>query len=227
MKSKCVQFYIDNIFQANAEWKRATILTGNEGSFMREKIKNLTISWVVLSILYVLLGISLAVWPSFVMGVICYVFGAILLLYGTFAIYGFCRGKEHKIGSFLTLFLGIVSAALGTMMVGYPAKVQSVIFVILGLYIAVDAVFNIRRVLHLRRMDDSKWKIHLILAVTAVLLGMFIACYPLFAEAFLFRSIGLILVFAGGSDLWTLIQLSCLTHRDSGLPDVNGDIVDR
>ena len=44
---------------------------------MREKIKNLTISWVVLSILYVLLGISLAVWPSFVMGVICYVFGAI------------------------------------------------------------------------------------------------------------------------------------------------------
>ena len=113
------------------------------------------------------------------------------------------------------------------MMVGYPAKVQSVIFVILGLYIAVDAVFNIRRVLHLRRMDDSKWKIHLILAVTAVLLGMFIACYPLFAEAFLFRSIGLILVFAGGSDLWTLIQLSCLTHRDSGLPDVNGDIVDR
>lgn len=82
---------------------------------MREKIKNMTISWVILSVLYVLLGISLAVWPSFVMSVICYAFGAILLLYGAFVICGFYRGKEHKAISLLTLFLGIVSAALGAM----------------------------------------------------------------------------------------------------------------
>ena len=90
---------------------------------MREKIKNMTISWVILSVLYVLLGISLAVWPSFVMSVICYAFGAILLLYGAFVICGFYRGKEHKAISLLTLFLGIVSAALGAMMIIYPAKV--------------------------------------------------------------------------------------------------------
>ena len=193
---------------------------------MKEKIKNMTVSWVVLSILYILLGISLAVWPALVMSVICYAFGAILLLYGVFSIYGFYRGKAHKAGALLALFLGIVSAALGAMMIVFPAKVQSVIFVILGLYIVIDAILNIRRVWSMRWMEYPRWKIHLILAIAAALLGVFIAAYPLLTGTVIFTSIGLILIFVGGSDLWTLVQLSCLMHRGSGLPDMNGDIVD-
>lgn len=192
---------------------------------MREKIKNMTISWVILSVLYVLLGISLAVWPSFVMSVICYVFGAILLLYGAFVICGFYRGKEHKAISLLTLFLGIVSAALGAMMIIYPAKVQSVMFVILGLYIVIDAVLNVRRVLGMRRMAYPRWKIHLVLSVAAALLGMFIAGYPLYTGIMVFRSIGLILIFVGGSDLWTLIQLSYLTRMSPEFPGERSDMI--
>ncbi|MEI3580934.1 MAG: DUF308 domain-containing protein [Acutalibacteraceae bacterium] len=193
---------------------------------MKEKIKNITVSWVVLSVLYILLGISLAVWPAFVMSVICYVFGAILLLYGVFSICGFYRGKEHKAVALLALFLGIVSAALGAMMIIFPDKVQSVIFVILGLYVVIDAVLNIRRVWSMRWMAYPRWKIHLILAVAAALLGIFIAGYPLYTETVVFRSIGLILIFVGGSDLWTLIQLSYLTHMRSEFPGEHGDIVD-
>lgn len=92
-------------------------------------------------------------------------------LYGAFVICGFYRGKEHKAISLLTLFLGIVSAALGAMMIIYPAKVQSVMFVILGLYIVIDAVLNVRRVLGMRRMAYPRWKIHLVLSVAAALLG--------------------------------------------------------
>ena len=186
----------------------------------------MTISWMVLSILYVLLGISLAVWPSLVMSVICYAFGAILLLYGVFAIYGFYRGKEHKASSLLTLFLGIVSTALGAIMVIYPSMVQGVIFVILGLYIVIDAVLNIRRVLVMRRLDYPKWKMHLLFSIAAAFLGIFIICYPLVAEATIFRSIGLILIFVGGADLWTLIQLSLLAHVNPGLLAVDDDEVD-
>ena len=184
---------------------------------MKEKIKNMTISWIVLSILYVLLGISLAVWPSLVMNVIFYAFGAILLLYGAFAIYGFYRSKEHKAGSLLTLFLGIVTAALGTIMVVYPSMVQGVFFVILGLYIVIDAVLNIRRILIMRQLDYPNWKIHLILSIIAAALGGSLICYPLLAEATIFRSVGLILIFVGGADLWTLIQLSYLGHLNPGL----------
>ena len=123
----------------------------------------MTISWIVLSVLYVLLGISLAIWLSFVMSVIGYIFGVILILYDGLVIYGFYRSKEQKVGSLLTLFLGIVSAALGVVMVMYPSMVQGVIFAVLGLYIAIDAVLNIRHVLVMRRLDDPKWKIHLFL----------------------------------------------------------------
>lgn len=191
---------------------------------MKEKIKNMTVSWIVLAVLYILLGISLAVWPDVVMSVICYAFGAILLLYGVFAIYGFYRRKEHKASSLLTLFLGIVSAALGMIMIIYPATVQSVIFVILGLYIVIDSILNIRRILGMRRLDYSKWKIHLVLSITAAALGGFVACYPLLAETTIFRSVGFILIFVGGTDLWTLIQgtyLSSQSHELSTMEDEN------
>ncbi|MGI5959212.1 MAG: HdeD family acid-resistance protein [Massiliimalia sp.] len=186
---------------------------------MKEKIKNRSISWIVLSILYILLGISLAVWPTFLMNIFCYALGILLLSYGSFAIYNFFREKEHKISSLLNLFLGIISGALGIIMFFYPEVVQSAAFVIFGLYIIVDSVLNIVRVFRFRQTTYAKWKIHLFLSVIAILLGILVACYPLLAEGTVFRILGFILIYVGGTDLWTLIQFSYVTSSEYCLPD--------
>ena len=193
---------------------------------MKERLKNMTVSFVFLSILYLLLGIVLLVWPTLVMDIISYAFGAILLLYGLFAIIGFYRSEDRRGGAFLGLFLGIVAAAVGAIMVLYPPLIQSIIPVILGLYIAIDGLLSVKRTLELHRMDYARWNVNLILSLVSAGLGIFIVFHPLLTQASLFRVIGVVLIYAGGSDLWTLLQLSRWTKEYRKTHPVDIDPID-
>ena len=193
---------------------------------MKERLKNMTVSFVFLSILYLILGVVLILWPTIVMDIICYAFGAILLLYGIFAIVGFYRSEDRKGGAFLWLFLGIVAAAVGAVMVIYPPLIQGVIPVILGLYIAIDALLSVKRTLELQRMDYSHWNINLILSLVSAGLGIFVVFHPLLTEAALFRVIGIVLLYAGVSDLWTIFQLSQWTKEYRKTHPVDVDPID-
>lgn len=193
---------------------------------MKERLKNMTVSFVFLSVLYLLLGVVLLLWPALVMDIISYAFGVILLLYGLFAIVGFYRNEDRRGGAFLGLFLGIVAAAVGAIMILYPPLIQSIIPVILGLYIAIDGLLSVKRTLELHRMDYARWNINLILSLVSTALGIFIVFHPLLTEAALFRVIGVVLIYAGGSDLWTLFQLSHWTKEYRKTHPVDIDPID-
>ncbi|WP_297235061.1 HdeD family acid-resistance protein [uncultured Flavonifractor sp.] len=193
---------------------------------MKERLKNMTVSFVFLSVLYLLLGVVLLLWPTLVMDIISYAFGAILLLYGLFAIIGFYRSEDRRGGAFLGLFLGIVAAAVGAIMVLYPPLIQSIIPVILGLYIAIDGLLSVKRTLELQRMDYARWNVNLILSLISAALGIFVVFHPLLTEAALFRVIGVVLIYAGGSDLWTLFQLSRWTKEYRKTHPVDIDPID-
>lgn len=193
---------------------------------MKERLKNMTVSFVFLSILYLILGVVLIIWPTIVMDIICYAFGAILLLYGVFAIYGFYRSENRKGGDFLGLFLGIVAAAVGAVMVIYPPLIQGVIPVILGLYIAIDGLLSLKRTMELQRMDYAHWNINMILSLVSAGLGIFVVFHPLLTEAALFRVVGIVLLYAGASDLWTIFQLSQWTKEYRKTHPVDVDPID-
>lgn len=193
---------------------------------MKDRLRNMTVSYVFLSVLYAVLGAVLLIWPTTVMNLICYFFGAILLLYGIFAIWGYCRREDRKGSAFLGLFLGIVSAAVGAVMVLYPPLIQSIIPVILGLYIAIDGLLSAKRALELRRIEYAHWNINLILSLAAAALGVFVIFHPLLAEETLFRVVGAVLLYTGGSDLWTLYQLSHCTKEYRKTHPVDVDPID-
>lgn len=188
---------------------------------MKERLKQMTVSFVFLSILYLLLGAVLLLWPVPVMNLICYAFGAILLLYGLFTIIGFCRSEDRRGGAFLGLFLGIVAVAVGAVMVLFPPLVQSIIPVILGLYLAVDGLLSIKRTLELRRMEHPRWNIHLVLSAISAGLGVLVIFHPLLTGAALFRGIGVALLYAGVTDLYTLFQLSRRTKESLDNQDLD------
>lgn len=193
---------------------------------MKERLKNMTVSFVFLSVLYLILGVVLILWPTLVMDIICYAFGAILLLYGIFAIYGFYRSEDRKGSAFLALFLGIVAAAVGAVMVLYPPLIQGIIPVILGLYIAIDGLLSVKRTLELQRMDYARWNVNLILSLVSAGLGIFVVFHPLLTEAALFRVVGVVLLYAGASDLWTIFQLSRWTKEYRKTHPVDIDPID-
>lgn len=193
---------------------------------MRDRLKNLSVSFVLLSILYVLLGLVLLIWPATVMDMLCYLTGGILLLYGVFAIVGFCRAEMRTAGSFLTLLLGIVAAAVGAVLLLQPALFQSILTIILGIYILIDGLLNLMRTLELRRMEHRGWTIYLVLSLITVVLGLVVVFRPMLAGTALVQLIGASLLYSGAADLWTLFQLSRWTKEYRKIHPVEIDPVD-
>lgn len=193
---------------------------------MKDRLKNLSVSFVLLSVLYVLLGLVLLIWPATVMDALCYLTGGILLLYGAISIVGFCREEMRTAGSFLTLLLGIVAAAVGAVLLFQPALFQSILTVILGLYILIDGLLNLKRAMELRRMEHMGWTLYLILSLITVVLGLLVVFRPMLAGTALVRLIGVSLLYSGGADLWTLLQLSRWTKEYRRIHPVEVDPVD-
>lgn len=193
---------------------------------MRDRLKNLSVSFVLLSVLYVLLGLVLLIWPATVMDALCYLTGGILLLYGVISIVGFCREEMRTAGSFLTLLLGIVAAAVGAVLLFQPTLFQSILTVILGLYILIDGLLNLKRAMELRRMEHMGWTLYLILSLITVVLGLVVVFRPMLAGTALVRLIGASLLYSGIADLWTLFQLSRWTKEYRKIHPVEVDPVD-
>ena len=193
---------------------------------MGERLKNLSLSFVLLAADYAALGLVLLIWPLRVMDALCYLTGGVLLLYGVFAILAFWRAQARTAGHLLALLLGIVAAAVGVLLVLQPTLFRSLLTVILGIYIAIDGLLNGRRALELRRMAFPGWGICLGLSAAAVVLGLVVLFRPLLAEIALVRLIGGALLYAGLADLATLFLLWRRTKEWQKIHPVEIDPID-
>ena len=174
---------------------------------MGNRLKNLSLSFVLLAAIYAALGLVLLLWPVQVMDALCYLTGGVLLLYGVFAVLAFWRAESRTAGHLLALLLGIVAAAVGVLLVLQPALFRSLLTVILGIYIAIDGLLNGRRALDLRRMAFPGWPVCAALSAASVILGIVVLFRPLLADIALVRLIGGALLYIGLADLATLFLL--------------------
>ncbi len=178
---------------------------------MREFIRNMKVSYLLSAILYVALGVVLLIWPTLTKDIICFIFGVLLTAYGLITIISFLI-HDSRLGNFrLELVIGVVAAAAGVLFLARPEFVTAIIPVILGVYIIIDALLNLRRALELRRMLYERWWIVVILSVGSIALGVLILLRPGLTADALIMLIGGVFVYTGLSDLWGLFLLNRVT----------------
>ena len=143
---------------------------------MREYLKNMKISFFLAAILYIVLGLVLLIWPGMTSSLVCFFFGLMLLIYGIITIISFFVHDSRQ-GSFrLELFLGIVAAGVGLVFLLRPDIVLSILPVVLGIYIVIDSLLNLKRAFDLNRMNYSNWWVVLVLSLVSAALGVLILC---------------------------------------------------
>lgn len=178
---------------------------------MREFFKNMKISFILAAALYIVLGLILLIWPNTSGDVICFSLGLLLLLYGVITIISFFV-HDSRLGAFrFELVLGVAGTALGILFLARPSVVLSILPVVLGVYIIIDALLNLKRAVELRRMAYPYWWAVLILSLISVALGVFILFRPYMTARVLIMVIGGVFIYTGLSDLWTLFKLSRVT----------------
>ena len=190
---------------------------------MLEYIKNLKLNFILASILYLVLGLVLLIWPAASSLALCRLLGAALLLYGRFNLVGFFL-RDSGMGAFrLELFLGVVATGVGIFFLVQPRLVLSFLPIVMGVYAVIDSAVVLKRTLELYRMEYHRWWLSLVLALVGIVLGLVLVFRPFAVTTTFFRLVGVVFLYLGISDFWSLWRVTSLVRdlRKNGAIDVD------
>jgi len=164
-------------------------------------------------VVYLILGLVLLFFPGLTAGLMCTAAGCLLLLYGVITVIGFFAhrgGTSYALQA--ELILGVVSAVVGIFLLTHSDFIISIIPIILGLYILIDGLVNLKRSFDLRALGYAPWTTPLVMSILSLVLAAFILTHPFGTGLTLWRIIGGSFVYQGVSDLLSIHALGKLTQ---------------
>lgn len=164
-------------------------------------------SYIVTSVLYILLGLVLFIYPEMSLKLVCNMIGALILIYGGIKIFSWFRNRESGFFRF-DLILGIVFAVIGGFLLLRPDIIVSILPVTIGIYILFDSLVNLRQAFDLKEAGYEKWWSMLILAVIMIILGLIMIFNPFGTVSLMVMFMGGIFLFRGISNVVSIIFTS-------------------
>ena len=174
-------------------------------------VKKLKWNLILMSVLYLGLGIFLLVRPSTALNIVCYALGAVVLICAAVQIVRYFTVERGVFQNQLTLISGLVCLGLGAFLIIRSDIVVKILPIVFGLFVIFDSLSRVQNALDLRRCGYSSWKGFLLLAVLSVALGIVMIVDPFGAIETLVMAIGIILIVEGSinllSALYTMLAL--------------------
>ena len=159
---------------------------------------------VLLSILMIVLGLLLILWPGHVMTTAMTILGIALLVGGGLLIYSWYAARNLN-SNVITLTEGILLAVAGLVVLVAPKLLISIVPFAVGAMIALNGIFNLAQAFDQRRESYAHWAASLAMSILTVVLGLLILFNPFSTMEMLVVAIGVIVIYNGISNL--LIEL--------------------
>ena len=169
---------------------------------MRKESRN---SFIVISILYIVLGVVLLMWPDMSLKIVCYAFGGLTFVYGLVRILFYIRNKDAVSFFKADLIIGIIATAFGIFLLLQPSIVISVLPFIIGLFIVFSGIVQFQRALDVKKVKYEKWWSILLMAVIVIVLGALIMYNPFKTATLAIMVIGLVLIVDGVSNIFSTV----------------------
>jgi len=175
--------------------------------------KKLKWNLILMSLLYLALGIFLLMVPGTALNVVCYALGGVVLACAAVQLVRYFVVERGIFQSQLTLISGLVCLALGAFLIIRSDIVVRVLPIVFGLFVIFDSLGRIQNALELRRCEYSSWKVFLLLAVLSVVLGIVMVVDPFGTMETLVMAIGLILILEGALNLLSALYTTLAVRR--------------
>ena len=121
-------------------------------------VKKLKWNLVLMSVLYLGLGIFLVMKPGTALNIVCYALGGVVLACAAVQLIRYFVVERGVFQSQLTLISGIICLALGAFLLLRSDIVVSILPVVFGLFVIFDAIARVQNALDLRRCGYDSWK---------------------------------------------------------------------
>ena len=161
---------------------------------------------LILSIVFIALGLLLLVMPQTSLLWICYAFGAVVLITGVVCLVQYVRIRGSGFAAPFFLVAGVITAALGLFTLARPEVVASFLPVVFGIFILVDGFSRIGTAVDLARRQGDKWWLMMLFSLLSIALGILLLVNPFGAAVSVVMLCGVLLIVEG------VVNLSCVVY---------------
>ncbi len=172
---------------------------------MLKKMRN---SLIIMSVLYLILGIIMLIFPTEVSDFICYLVGLMFVFLGVSAVVMYMKEDEKTPFSSFTLVFGILFGAFGVYIVLNPKLLASFIPLVVGVFLIVDSISKLSLSFDLKKIQYKNWWQMMIVAFVILACGIFLLTNPFAVVKVSIMVIGAILIALSISNIFTIYSYS-------------------
>ena len=162
-----------------------------------ERLKKSTQANVLVSIVFIILGLMLAFKPDVTFSLIVNIIGGIIILFGVVKIFNYLKLKKEFNMFEYDLFFGILGIILGIVVIVFGREVASLFRVIIVIWIIYNAVLKMQVSLYLKRGLSHAWSYTMIGACLMLVCGLFIT----FKSNAIISTVGIVVIIYAVMDL--------------------------
>jgi uncharacterized membrane protein HdeD (DUF308 family) len=168
---------------------------------MKYRFQKFSKNNVLLSIVMIILGLLLIIWPGKTLEVAAKILGIALLVGGVISCFSWYRDRHVYGGDYTTLAIGILCLVAGLVVFIAPHGVITLLPKIIGVGIAVNGVLNLAQAMEMRKMGSANWIGPVIMAALTVVAGLFLVFFSFSAMKAAVMVIGGVIIYNGVSNL--------------------------
>ena len=171
--------------------------------------------WIFIGIAcaMMLLGLCLVIWPQISATVLCYLFGALILVTGVIRIVCYIRRGISAFFHYYELPLGLLDILLAVFFFSRSRYVVLALPVVIGIMIMVESIFELQMAIDLKRLGLGRWWSMLALSILSILFSFLLILDPFEGSTTLMIFIGLTLIVDGIQSLCSVIYASRYIKR--------------
>lgn len=166
-------------------------------------MKRIKALYITISILSLLAGIALVIWPGASVITICYVAGSAAILVGAVRLAGYFSKDSYNLNFQFDFAMGLVFLILGTVLIFHPGDTVAVLHFSVGILVLVDSVFKLQTALDAKHFGLKKWWVMLLCALLCAGLGLVLVILPFRTAEILVRVTGAALAVNSGENILT------------------------
>lgn len=166
-------------------------------------MKRIKALYITISVLSLLAGIALVIWPGASVITICYVVGSAAILVGAVSLAGYFSKDSYNLNFQFDFAMGLVFLILGTVLIFHPGDTVAVLHFSVGILVLVDSVFKLQTALDAKHFGLKKWWVMLLCALLCAGLGLVLVILPFRTAEILVRVTGAALTVNSGENILT------------------------
>ena len=165
-------------------------------------------TFIGIALAMIILGLCLVIWPNISATVLCYLFGALILITGIVRIVCYIRRGVSALFHYYELPLGMLDILLAVFFFSRSQYVVLALPIVIGIMIMVDSIFELQMAIDLRRLGLGRWWSILALSILSILFSFLLMLNPFEGSVTLMIFIGLSLIVDGIQSLCSVICAS-------------------